>query len=280
MSWKSVQIYRNILIKVYVCVIFISKGGFMERKITKKLYNWYNDTHKKAMLVMGARQVGKTFIIREFLKKHSDYVELNFFKNTDAKEVFLKAKNSDDIMLRLSIFFDKPLIKGETVIFLDEVQECKEIVTAIKFLVEKGDYKFIMSGFLLGVELNDIKSVPVGYMDIIEMYPLDFEKFCKVNKVSEVVLNHLKECFENKKLVDELIHSKIMNLYLIVGGMPAVVKKYLDSNNLKEVANEQNSINTLYKKDIAKYDHANKLYINEIYDLIPSELNNRINGLL
>ena len=251
----------------------------MERKITDRLINWYKGDNKKAILIMGARQVGKTFIIRDFLKEHTgSFVELNFIENIDAKEVFLKAKSSEDIILRLSLFINKPLVKGETVVFLDEVQECKEIVTAIKFLVDQGDYRFIMSGSLLGVELHDIKSVPVGYMDIIEMFPLDFEEFCVANKVSKEVLQHLRSCFENHSLVDELIHSKIMslyNLYLIVGGMPAVVKKYLITNNIKEVASEQNSINTLYKKDISKYDHANKLYINEIYDLIPSELNNQ-----
>ena len=118
----------------------------------------------------------------------------------------------------------------ETLIFFDEVQECPEIVTAIKFLVEDGQYRYILSGSLLGVELKDIRSVPVGYLSILEMYPLDFREFCKANRVSQTVMDKLRECFEKKQPVDELIHEKMMELfrlYLIVGGMPAVVDAYI-----------------------------------------------------
>lgn len=181
-------------------------------------------------------------------------------------------------MLRLSALTDVPMIPGETLIFFDEVQECPEIVTAIKFLVEDGQYRYILSGSLLGVELKDIRSVPVGYLSILEMYPLDFREFCEANRVSQTVMDKLKECFEKKQPMDELIHEKMMELfrlYLIVGGMPAVVDAYIRTNNLKEVLRIQQGIVQLYYKDIAKYDKDNKLYLDEIFSLIPSELNNK-----
>lgn len=181
-------------------------------------------------------------------------------------------------MLRLSALTDVPMIPGETLIFFDEVQECPEIVTAIKFLVEDGQYRYILSGSLLGVELKDIRSVPVGYLSILEMYPLDFREFCEANRVSQTVMDKLKECFEKKQPVDELIHEKMMELfrlYLIVGGMPAVVDAYIRTNNLKEVLRIQQGIVQLYYKDIAKYDKDNKQYLDEIFSLIPSELNNK-----
>ena len=180
--------------------------------------------------------------------------------------------------MRLSALTDVPMIPGETLIFFDEVQECPEIVTAIKFLVEDGQYRYILSGSLLGVELKDIRSVPVGYLSILEMYPLDFREFCEANRVSQTVMDKLKECFEKKQPVDELIHEKMMELfrlYLIVGGMPAVVDAYIRTNNLKEVLRIQQGIVQLYYKDIAKYDKDNKLYLDEIFSLIPSELNNK-----
>jgi hypothetical protein len=249
----------------------------LSRKIESVLQHFLEDEKKKALLITGARQVGKTYSIREFgHKSFRSFVEINFLENTAAKELFENAKTSKDLLLRLSLVADGDLIPGDTLIFLDEVQECKEIVTAIKFLVEEGSYRYILSGSLLGVELKDIRSVPVGYMDIVEMYPLDFEEFMLANKVASRIVEVLREDFEKKIPVDPVIHEKMMELfrlYLIVGGMPAAVEQYLETNNLREVLRIQQSIIALYKKDIAKYDPDNKLYIEDIFDLIPSELN-------
>ena len=249
------------------------------RKVETDLKLFFESEKKRALLITGARQVGKTFIIREFGRKmYQSFVEINFLENRMARELFENAKDSTDLLLRLSAVVDEPLIPGETLIFLDEVQECKEIVTAIKFLVEEGSYRYILSGSLLGVDLKDIRSVPVGYMDIIEMYPLDFEEFMLANRVSPQIIDKLRDAFENRTEVDELIHEKVMDLfrlYLIVGGMPAAVMQYLKTNNIKEVVRIQQSILTLYKKDIARYDPENKLYLEDIFDLIPSELNSR-----
>lgn len=252
----------------------------MYRKAIFKLREW-NKNSKKALLITGARQVGKTYIIREFLKKEygeQNYVEFNLFDNELAKETLDNSKNSEDLLFRLSALADKPMIKGKTVIFLDEVQVCSNIITTIKFLVNEGSYKYILSGSMLGTEIKDIKSIPVGYMDSFQMYPLDFEEFLIANGLSTSVLDKLKNNFESLTPVDDIVHDRlidIFHLYLIVGGMPAVVQKYLETNNLKDVVEEQNAINRGYRQNISKYDIENKLYIKEIFDLIPSELNNQ-----
>ena len=251
----------------------------LERRIKQEIRDFLDSDRKEALMVTGARQVGKTYIIRECAKEiYKNIVEINFVENQQAVKLFENITGSKDILLRLSALTDVPMIPGETLVFFDEVQECPEIVTAIKFLVEDGQYRYILSGSLLGVELKDIRSVPVGYLSILEMYPLDFREFCEANRMSQTVMDKLKECFEKKQPVDELIHEKMMELfrlYLIVGGMPAVVDAYIRTNNLKEVLRIQQGIVQLYYKDIAKYDKDNKLYLDEIFSLIPSELNNK-----
>ena len=248
----------------------------VERKVDKQIRNFFlND--RRALLVTGARQVGKTFIIRQIGKECFDnVVEINFVEQPEAIELFNGQKGAKDLLMRLSALTRKPLVPGKTLIFFDEVQRCKEIVTAIKFLVDEGSYQYVMSGSLLGVELNDLRSVPVGYMDEIEMYPLDLLEFFKAIGVSDEVVDHLRECFEKKSPVDDFVHQRMLDalrLYLIVGGMPAVVQKYLDTNNLRKVYEEQRGIIRTYKKDFTQYAAEHKLQIEEIYDLIPSELN-------
>ncbi len=251
----------------------------LERRIGQEIRDFLKSDRKEALMITGARQVGKTYIIRKCAREiYKNIVEINFVENHQAVKLFENITDSKDILLRLSVLTDVPMIPGQTLIFFDEVQECPEIVTAIKFLVEDGQYRYILSGSLLGVELKDIRSVPVGYLSILEMYPLDFQEFCKANRVSQTVMDNLKECFEKKQPVDDLIHEKMMELfrlYLIVGGMPAVVNAYIRTNNLKEVLRIQQGIVQLYYKDIEKYDKDNKLYLDEIFTLIPSELNNK-----
>ena len=247
----------------------------IERKVEQRLERFRQED--KALLITGARQVGKTFIIREFGKQaYQSFIEINFLENKTAASLFENARDSRDLLLRLSAIADKPLIPGQTLIFFDEVQECPEIVTAIKFLVEEGSYRYILSGSLLGVDLKDIRSVPVGYMDIVQMYPLAVEEFALANRVSPNVIDALREAFEEKRPVDAVVHERMMalfRLYLVVGGMPAAVMKYLETNNLRDVIGEQQAIIALYKKDIARYDPEEKLYLEDIFDLIPSELN-------
>lgn len=247
----------------------------IKRKIHKYLQDFYVHD-KKALLLTGARQIGKTYSVRQFGKQcFESFIELNFIDRPELVSIFGEAKNSQDILLRLSTVIKQPLIPGKTLIFFDEVQECPELVTAIKFLVEEGSYRYILSGSLLGVELKNIRSAPVGYMEIKDMYPLDLEEFACAIGINEQVLEHLRKCYDTLSPVDDFIHQKMMEifrLYLIVGGMPAAVDKYLATNNLQEVMSEQSSIIRLYKQDIAKYDPQHKLYIEEIFDRIPAEL--------
>ncbi len=250
----------------------------IKRKIEKRIRDFLKKD-KKALLITGARQVGKTYAIREIGKADFEsFIEINFLEDRTAQSLFENANNSADILLRISAVANKPMIPGKTLIFFDEVQECKEIVTAIKFLVDEGSYRYILSGSLLGVDLKDIRSVPVGYMDVYEMFPLDFEEFALANGVSAHVIDNLCKCFTERIPVDSVVHEKMMDLfrlYLIVGGMPSVVRRYLETNNLQEVAQEQRAILSLYRQDIAKYDPNNKLYLEDIFNLIPSELNNK-----
>lgn len=247
----------------------------LKRKIDAYIRNYY-ETTRNALLVTGARQIGKSYSIRQFGKTFKSFIEINFVEMPEAVDLFKGAKSSSDILFRLSAITSVPLIKGETLVFFDEVQQCPDIVTAIKFLVDDGSYRYIMSGSLLGIELKDLRSEPVGYMGVKDMFPLDFEEFISCVGINDVVIGALHEAWRNRTTVDEFVHGKIMELfrlYLVVGGMPAAVSKYIESNNLQEVMAVQQDIIRLYKRDIARYDPDNKLYIEEIFNLIPPELN-------
>ncbi|MCF0201704.1 MAG: ATP-binding protein [Bacteroidales bacterium] len=248
----------------------------INRKIYSKLEHFYKN-HKNALLVTGARQVGKTFSIRHFGKSHfASFVEFNFIENPELIQLFAGAKGVDDLLLRLSTSTSIPLIEGETLVFFDEVQECPALMTAIKFLVDDGRFRYILSGSLLGVDLKDWRSVPVGYMGVCEMFPLDLQEFFEAIGVQPIVFDAVRKCWDEKTPVDAFVHAKLMEavrLYLLVGGMPAVVDAYLQTNNMQRVAQQQQDILSLYRLDIAKYDVARKLYLEEIFRLIPSELN-------
>ncbi len=249
------------------------------RKIYSDLEKFYDENKTDALLITGARQIGKSFVIREFGKSHfENFVEINFLEKPETIEAFNNAKNAKDILLRISAITNVPMVKGKTLIFLDEVQKVPEIVTAIKFLVEEGSYRYVLSGSLLGIELKGIRSVPVGYMTIKEMYPLDLEEFFIACGVQPQVFDALRSSFEQKTQIDSFVHEKMMQLfrlYMITGGMPAVVQTYVDTNNIQNVLNVQKSILQMYREDISQYDPENKLYIQDIFDLIPAELNSK-----
>lgn len=247
----------------------------LKRKIDDYIINYYKSS-RNALLITGARQTGKTYSIRQFGKSFKSFIEINFIETPEAVELFRGTKSSSDILLRLSTLTSTPLIKGETLVFFDEVQQCPDIVTAIKFLVDEGSYRYILSGSLLGVELKDLRSEPVGYMGVKNMYPLDFEEFITGVGINGKIIKSLHEAWIDRRPVDEFVHGKLMELfrlYLVVGGMPAAVNKYIESNNLQEEMTVQQDIIRLYKRDITHYDPNNKLYIEEIFNLIPPELN-------
>ena len=230
-------------------------------------------------MITGARQVGKSYIIEQFATTHYEsMIKIDFIENSDYIPLFENAQGADEILLRLSALFGDRMIPGKTMIFFDEVQECKELITQIKYLVQDGNYSYILSGSLLGTVFKDIISTPVGYMDIITMYPLDFEEFAWANGVGVNVIDALRKSFEQKTSVDPFIHERMISLfelYLIVGGMPEAVSAYLESKNLRKVVDTQNAIIKLYKHDISKYNEKDRLYLNDIFDLIPGELNSK-----
>ena len=233
---------------------------------------------KTALLIEGARQIGKTFSIRQFGKKFKTYIEINFIEQPEAISLFKDLSNTKDLLARLSIFTKQKLIKRDTLIFFDEVQICPEVITYIKFLVDEGSYNYILSGSLLGIEINDLRSVPVGYLTIKRMFPLTFREFALNLGLNSSILENLETSFKEKKPVDDFIHKKMMELfrvYLVVGGMPAAVNRYIETNNLNEVIDIQNQIVNLYKKDITQYDKNNKLAIAQIFELIAPQLNSQ-----
>lgn len=249
----------------------------LERKIEKEIVQWIKNDNK-ALLIDGARQVGKTYIIRKALKDcDCEYVEFNLLNSSMLINVLKKSESVDDLITNLSLFSNKPLNKGKTFLFFDEIQEFKELATKIKFWVDEGSFRYIFSGSLLGVELKNIKSAPVGYLRTITMYPLDFEEFLQLYNFNDELKSSLKKSFIDKIPVNESVHEKMMqifNMYLNVGGMPSAVDKFKETKSLELVLKEHNDIISQYKKDFTKYETEDKKpYLTHIYDLIPAELN-------
>lgn len=246
------------------------------REIKEKINKWIKYDND-ALLVTGARQIGKTYLIRQCLED-SDYnfVEFNFIENSELIELFTKANSTKDLLTRLSLASDKPLVKNKTIIFFDEIQEIEDIVTRIKFLVEDGTYKYILSGSLLGVELKGLRSAPVGYLEILNMYPMSFKEFILSLDVNINIVKELEDCFNNTRPVDDYIHNRLIDLfylYLIVGGMPEAVNTYIESNNLQDVASVHKKIKDLYRVDFVRYEEKYKLELKEVFDSLPGQLN-------
>ena len=249
----------------------------MYRKDSIIIEEWLKRSDK-ALLVTGARQIGKTWLIREEIAK-SGYCkfEVNFIDQPDVVDYLNVKMSANEFLVKLKMIMPEDCKPQETVVFFDEIQKCPEIVTKIKFLVEEGSFKYVMSGSLLGVELKGITSVPVGYLTVLRMYPMDFEEFMIANNVSKTTLEMLKAKFETCQPVDEFIHQKLLSLffiYLIVGGMPDAVKIYIATKDIREVDKVQRDIVALYKEDFSQYESEDKkLKLISIYDIIPAELN-------
>ena len=248
----------------------------LTRKAEKYINEWIRNP-KRALLVSGARQVGKTFAIRKCLEDNgSKYIEINLIKNPEYISALNMAVTVDDLKINISALSDVSFVDNETILFIDEVQEYKDIVTKIKFWVDDGRVKFIMSGSLLGIELRNLRSAPVGYMDEYDMYPLDFEEFITASGTTAEVIEYLKVCFAEMKPVSEVVHEKMMKhltRYLVVGGMPAAVDEYVRTGNVGEITNIQENIIRQYKVDFTKYETEDKkLMLTSIYDQIPSQL--------
>ncbi|MCL2808266.1 MAG: AAA family ATPase [Coriobacteriia bacterium] len=251
----------------------------LKRKIVKSMEAWKKNKTRQALLVTGARQIGKTYIIREFAKNnYAHFVEINLVENDQALAAFNQVQTSEDYLVAISLFAGDELVENETLIFIDEVQESKEIVTAIKFLVDRGGYDYVLSGSLLGVELNNIKSFPVGYLHTIDMFPLDFEEYCWARGVGSPVFEELRIHFLDRTIVPDYLHKRLLKLfheYLIIGGLPDPIQVFARDLDVQKVRAVQDDIVALYKKDISKYKENRAREIKRIFDLIPAELNHK-----
>lgn len=248
----------------------------LKRKIIKKLEAWKETIANKALLIKGARQVGKTTVVRQFAKaNYKNFVEINFEQMPVAKQAFEGNLDARTILLNLSAMGFGPLEPGKTLIFFDEIQSCPKARTAIKFLVEDGQYDYIESGSLLGINYKDVSSYPVGFEHELDMYPLDFEEFLWACNISDDVVSMLKDCYASIRPVPDFLHQQIMDRYrqyLVVGGMPEVVATYISNEDFSKTITNQKDILAGYRNDISKYAGNDKMLVKSVFDAIPGQL--------
>lgn len=248
----------------------------LKRKIINDLTEWKKNVPNKALLIKGARQVGKTTAVRQFAKKnYKNFIEINFEQMPLARQAFDGNLDVRSILVNLSAMGFGPLEPGKTLIFFDEIQSCPKARTAIKFLVEDGQYDYIESGSLLGINYRDVSSYPVGFEHELDMFPLDFEEFLWACNISEDVVAVLKDCYDNLRPIPDFLHQQIMERYrqyLIVGGMPEVVTTYLANEDFNKTVINQKDILTGYRNDISKYAGKDKLLVKSVFDAIPGQL--------
>ncbi len=248
----------------------------LRRKIISRLEEWKSHHYHESLLIKGARQVGKTTIVREFARtNYPHFVEINFEKDPQAKEAFAGSRDAKNIISRLSIMGYGPFVEGKTLVFLDEIQSCPNARTAIKFLAEDGRFDYIESGSLLGINYGEVSSFPVGYESQIQMFPLDFEEWLWANNISDEVIAQIREAYNNHRPLDDFMHEQLMRHYrtfLIVGGMPKVVTTYLSNADFSQTLRQQRLIIDNYRLDIAKYADKDKARAKRFFDAIPAEL--------
>ncbi len=253
----------------------------LKRKIENLLIDWKKTPNHRPLIIKGQRQCGKTFSVLDFAKKNYKHVVyLNFFKNPNYSSIFEGSLEVDELIMMMSTVMENEVefVSHETIIVFDEIQECPEARTSLKFFKEDGRFDVIATGSLLGVKGYGKypRSVPVGSETLLEMKPLDFEEFLWANGISEKIIDKLKEYFHNEKKVPEALHNKMMQLmlqYTIVGGMPEVVQTFIDSKQMNKVLKLQRDILFSYEDDMMKYaDDKNKSIIRECFQSIPKQL--------
>ena len=248
----------------------------LRRKVSAQIEEWHQDGCRKALLLTGARQVGKTTAVREFAKQHyTHFVEVNFVKRPVAQQAFNGDLDTKTVITNLSAMGFGPFVEGKTLVFFDEIQECPNARTAIKFLVEDHTYDYIESGSLLGINYKPVPSYPVGYEDEIAMFPLDFEEFLWANGVSEQVFDLLRKSYHDETAVPDFIHQQMSQYYrqfLAVGGMPEAVQAFVNNPDFRTVEKVHRSILTTYRADITQYAGKDQVLVKRVFDAIPSEL--------
>lgn len=250
------------------------------RKIESVIEEHLNSDSEKILLIDGARQVGKTYIIRHVGRKlFENFIELNMVADAEGDKLFANIKTTEDFYLQVSMLNgNKMKQKNNTLIFIDEIQAYPHLLTLLKFLSQDNKFTFIASGSLLGVTLSQTTSVPMGSIRKIRMFPLDFEEFLYANKMNSFVISSLRKKFERLETPDEATHNKLTDMFrkfLLVGGMPDAVNTYLETRNIQAVREIHREIHEYYAVDASKYDERNKLKIRRVYDLIPSNMENK-----
>ena len=251
----------------------------LKRKIMQNLIDWKNKNKKKVLIIEGARQVGKTYIINKFgTENYTNFIKIDFFEHPEYISIFDGALTGEniEIQIKLRVPGGEKIEPGKTLIFLDEIQRCPNAITALKYLTIDGRYDVIASGSLLGLNYKKVISYPVGYVEHIEMYSLDFEEFLWANGVSESSIKALKEYFDNRKPIPIAIHETMLEHfknYIVIGGMPEAVQEFIDSKNYKFVLQIQKDILKQYRDDIQLYaDDNEKPKIKACFDSIPKHL--------
>lgn len=252
----------------------------LERKFTQFLEHFLMEETNKILLVNGARQIGKSYLIRYVGQKlFSHFVEINLKEDKEGDQVFADVHTTRDLYMRLSNYYSEPLgDKMDTLVFLDEIQSYPHLMTMLKFLNQESRYRFIASGSQLGVALSQTPSVPLGSVTIEQMYPLDFEEFLWATGISKEWIENIRDFFIHEKPLDERTHHLLLKrfqYYLLVGGLPEAINNYLADRNMARVRQTHRDILNLYRIDASQYDKEHKLKIRNIYDLIPSNLENK-----
>lgn len=252
----------------------------MFRKIKAAIIDFLTSQSNKVLIIDGARQIGKSYIIREAGQElFPNYIEINLLEDSLNDRLFENTKKIEDFYLRLSMLAgDKLAAKENTLVFLDEIQAYPHLLTLLKFLKQDDRFTYIASGSLLGVTLYQTSSIPMGSIEIMHMYPMDFEEFLIASGYGEMALSSIKMKFEAKESLDENVHNKLMDSfkkYLLSGGLPDAVKTFIETSNIVKVRTIQNEIHNYYGMDASKYDLQKKLKIKRIYDMIPSTLENK-----
>ena len=250
------------------------------RKIESVIEKHLKSETKKVLLVDGARQVGKTYIIRYVGNKlFENFIELNMVEDSLGDRLFADTKTVEDFYLQVSVIAGNKMGKKEnTLIFIDEIQAYPHLLTLLKFLSQDDRFHYIASGSLLGVTLSETTSIPMGSIRKVRMFPLDFEEFLYANGTNETVITAMRKKFERLEALDTAMHNKMMDLfrkYLLVGGMPDAINSYIAEKNIQSVREIQSEIHDYYAADASKYDDVRKLKIRRIYDLIPSNMENK-----
>ena len=250
------------------------------RKIEAQIEDHLKSDSRAIMLIDGARQVGKTYIIRHVGQKlFENYIELNLVEDYVGARLFANAKTVEDFYLAVSMLAgDRMKEKENTLIFIDEIQAYPHLLTLLKFLAQDDRFTYIASGSLLGVTLAQTTSIPMGSIRMVRMFPLDFEEFLYANGMNTLVVSSLRKKYERQESLDEATHAKVLDLfrkYLLVGGMPDAVNAFVTEKNIQLVRQIQSEIYAYYAADASKYDDGRKLKIRRIYDLIPSNLENK-----